>query len=363
MITINRETLSAMTQAAASVAKSGAASPAAELAFVSTFDGRITVQASDMENWLSLSADAAGDIGDVQVNAAKLNDLVSKMRGDAVKMDVSGTDLTLSAKGKRKIAGVIVAYPVVTPPDGDAIIFEADQLKAAIAFAANSMADDMILKPQYCGVHLHTHDGHWYAAAYNGHSGFGAIRFAEADTEAAITVPASTIKLLKWVPEGAQVAMRMSDRLISFEWQGGRIVGKQIEGRFVPYRKAIPTHDTFLAVRPSELSAAVRAVAAVAADEKASKSKMIEIDLGPEVSVNVASQVGQGSEPIDAEWNGDPMKMRLASRRLLEALTGFGDDEVHIGMSDYPEDRTKVKAITFRSADDDARFAMLMPIS
>lgn len=362
MITIPREALSIATQAAATVAQSSHM-PATDIAFISAAGGYLVIQATDGSNWQETRTACDGELDHLQVNAAKISEIVKGMRGDTLKLESKDGFLLISAKGggKRKLATDKQVYPEPTKPDGEPIVFETDRLRVCLDFAAPSMSDDSATKPQFCGVHLHSEAGKHRAAAYSGTS-IASIVIGDASQDVALTLAARTLTLLKHIPAGSQVEMRVGDRLVSFTWDGGCIVAKQIDGAFVPYLNRVPTHDAHLTIRPSEMVAGIRSILAVGADESASKSKRIELRLGERVVVATQSQQGQAVEPLDAAWSGTDMVMSFASKRLEDAVRGFGDDELTIGITALPKDISQMKFVTVRSDASPDKLCMLTPL-
>jgi DNA polymerase III sliding clamp (beta) subunit (PCNA family) len=332
-ITVNREDFNAACAAIASVAKKDGNSPASSMAFLSGKDDALEVKGTDMNNWLML--DVIGSSGafanDVQVDAFKLTELVSKMRGDNLKLDGVDGSLTIAGEkgSKRKLAGLVTAYPEIGHFDGDTSTVSIDDMRSAIDFAAPNMAGED--KIAYQAVRLQSGN----AVAYNG-SGLAA---ANAGNVPDVTIASSTISLLKFIPSGDVVTVTVGERLISFKWDGGALVSKQQEGDWPFLRSGldaiIPEHDHALIVSPAELSAAIVAVRAVAADDKSSKSKIVTLMLsGNGCVVSVQSQAGEATEPFDGEWSGDDIRVNMSASRLGSILKGFVPDmPISIGIT------------------------------
>lgn len=364
MITLQREALSEAVQAIASLAKPNSFHPAASMAFLSVEDGSATIKATDGDNWLSLTVAGDGTTTDtaIQVEAAKLNDLIGKLSGDMVKLDIAGGYLLLSSgKGsKRKLAGVATVYPELPPIDGDAVAVDVDAFRAAVDFCAPNVASPD--RPTFNGVRLEA--GH--AVAYNG-AGLTAATIATPFNP--VTLRTGTLKLLKWLPSGGNVDVTVSERLIALNWDGGRIASKIGEGAWTFMSKGvdaiIPEHDWTLKAHPSSILSAINAVAVLAADDTGSKSKMIVLRLSrDECFVHTKSAAGSGEEPLDAEWSGDDLEINLSGGRLRQILAGFdADKDVTIGITPLPSEAGgAVKGCVFRQDSKPGFVGMLAQI-
>lgn len=373
MTTIPQETFLTAIQAAAAVANARSTSMIGQCIRISATDDTMTIQATDMDHWIALDLPCEGALEPVTVNAAKVVELVARMRAGPLKLDASESALTLSAKGggKRKLMLVTIPFPDTPAVSGEPVTFEIARLREAIEFVGPSMADDMETKAQFCGVHIHSAEGRLRAAAYNG-VGMASIDIAEGRADP-VTVGRRTIDLTKHLPKVGQVELTVSERMLSLRWNTGMIVGTRIEGKFPSYLDKMPEHSAELAVRADEMVKAIRAVAVIGSDETASKSKRLKMRLedrkieyegedGNAVSYTAGasmiaeSQEGYAEQPVESAWSGEKMDIGFASRRMEQALSGFGDDEMRIGIG------SPIEAMVFRSVVRDDRMALLMPV-
>lgn len=336
-ITINREKFAFACAAIGGIAKKEGISPAANMAFLSCHSGdTLTIKGTDMENWLSLEVPAKGDMAAIQVDAFKLAELVAKLIGDEVKADVKDGSLHLTAgKSKRKLAGQVTNYPEVPTPSGWGGAVDIDALRDAVAFVGPSIAG--VEKPMFNGVRLQGSN----AVAYNG-AGLAAAGIDGLEIEG-VTIAPSTLKLLKWLPDDGAVQFIIGERLLALEWANGRLIASKMEGDWPFLRDGVetvlPQHDHALIVHPSDLMASINAVKAVAADDKASGSKVVTLALsGDECMVSVASGAGTADEPLDAEWGGPDLRVNMSVTRLAAIISGFAQDmPVTIGITPLPD--------------------------
>ena len=360
MIKIEKNELQRIASASSAVAKKGAAQPAAEMAFLSIVDGSLIVKATDMENWLSVSLDVSGEIADVCVSAAKLSELANGISGELLKIDVVEGDLVIQGKGRRKLAGVTVPFPEPAVPDEKPVVFDTEALLGALADAAPTMSDDVLTRPHMAGVHIHSHDGRYYAAATNG-SAFVAIGFADSLQDIAVTIPAAAIRHLKAAAGSETITCRFGERGNLFEWEGGSLLTKVVEGAFPPYRRIIPAHSDSFTVQADELVRAIKAVAVVAQDDKSSGAKRVELLLSRNgIVVSAASHQGTAEEPVEGEWSGaDDLTLHFSSKRMIEAIGSYGDAVIEVGASSYAATIHETKPLLIKPVGSDDKFSIL----
>jgi len=357
-ITVNREALATACAALASMV--GETSFATnKIAFLSYASGQLHVRGTDLTNWLTFTIPVDGEcMANVQVDAGKLSDLVSKLRGDDVRLSVDAGSLHLaSGKSKRKLSGSVVELPEPPAFDGPSATLSIAKLLEAFSFNARTMPGSD--NPAYEGIRLQA--GH--AVAYNG-KGFSAAA-VEGLGNIAVTLTPSTVKLLK-AASGEVVRLAVGERLVSVEWDGGSLVAKQMLGawRFLDggIDRLLPAREHTLLVHPAELSRAINAVKSVADYDGSAKSERVVLRLsGDGCEVDVASQKGAGVEPFDADWDGPDITVRFLQSRLLAQLSGFSaDSPISLGIAELVAD--KDAGVTFRQAARPGMVGMLAQI-
>lgn len=360
-ITIPRETLSRLVNASADVACTMPGTPVTELASLSVSDGVLTIQATDMENWLRVSAPVDGDMAACQVNAAKLKESISLMRGDTFRLTVEDGFLHLSAKGKRKIATQIQPYPEMELPAGVVVNVNAESLKDAIAFTSANMCMEEA-KVHIAGLYLHSRDGQLKAATHSGNS-CSWMDVQPCRDEVAASFQRSTVALMKGLD--GPVRITFGERMVALQWDGGELISKRIEAQFAPYDKPWHSHDDFLSIRQEEMLDRVRAIGAVAAGK--GKSRRVTLHLGPVVELHGASNDSgtEGRDDLDAEWSGSPTSVAFDTGYMSNSLAGFGPCELRVGIRAVEFDgggNAIAKVITIVDPKRPERFAYCMPL-
>jgi len=365
--TIKKDDLSRLVAACASVAKKESPVDIAQLITLSVDNGTMKGRATDLENWITVHTQGDGNMEDISIDAGKLREVVAGIRGDVLTLAVTDGYLHLAAKGggKRKVMGRISTYPSVDAPKGDTVAFNVDRLRECLAFCAPTVCDDESkLGGAISGIHIHTIGGQYRAVSTTGQS-FAAVDICPSgDVEVASTITKRTIGMLDHVPEAVMVDVTFAENKVAIAWPGGEIVAKKIAMDFVNYMAAVAEHSLCLAVRPSEVLAAIKAVQSTATEEIQAKSKRVKIVLADDVEMVSGNQQGdEGREPMDASWSGPPGDVAFVTKRMADLLAGFGDDEISIGITPLSGSLDeKPKPMLIKSLARPDRFAVLMPL-
>lgn len=347
-ITIPRETLSRLVNASADVSKS--------VVSLSVASGQLKAQATDNENWLTLTASVDGDMEPIQVEAGKLKEVVATMRGDIFTLATEEGWLHLKSKGKRKLAGLVHPIAEMDMPQGQSVTISSDIISDAYTFISGNICEDLS-KAYICGAHIHVYDGKLRMVGVSGNSASVADMQPCAD-EIEGTVPKRSMGLLTKVASGS-VGITFGERLCAFTWDGGTLVSRRVDAQFAPYMRFHPTHTDMLAIRSEELRDQSAAMSAVAT------SNRVTLELGSEVAMYGQAQGASGSEPIDAEWSGPAFKQSYDAKYMARCLAGFGNVELSVGITELQIENGKPvnpQAILIRDPKRDDRYAWMMPL-
>ena len=331
---------SQLAAACASIAAVAANSINMGQAFLSADGVNFTIRATDQINWLTLTIPCTQVMESIQINAAKLAEIVNSIRTPDVTLSVVEGALVLKSKsGKRTLKASPSPYPAPTDFDAPVVSLSAGRLLEAVAFCEPAIPADGGNKPEREGLYLHSHDGTYRAVSFSGtllHI-FDVTRGTE---DFGLTIASRTLSLLKKaLPKDADLEMRTNNHRVSFKWDGGELIGAAIDMQFpkyLAYLERLAKPAGLLAVRGPEFIGAARSVISVGLEDKGVGSKKVRLHLKSEVSLHAQSQSGEGEEMADAEWVGPEFAISFASRLLEAGMSGFGDDELSVGISPLP---------------------------
>ena len=112
------------------------------------------------------------------------------------------------------------------------------------------------------------------------------------------------------------------------------LVSKLIESEFPPYEQVIPQgQDKKIIVSRNEIADALKRVSVVSSD----RTLGVKFQLS-EGSVEISTDnpsIGEGSEIVDVNYNGEPMEIGFNARYFIDVLNVLGDEEVTIELSGY----------------------------
>jgi DNA polymerase-3 subunit beta len=133
------------------------------------------------------------------------------------------------------------------------------------------------------------------------------------------------------------------------------LVMRLIEGEFPNYQQVVPKASqrrVVIAVEP--LVQAVRRVALLSVD----RSRAIRVDLTPG-TLRISSSnpdLGEASEELDLDYQGDPLQIGFNARYLLDCLAAFHAKEVELAVDD------PLSPAVLRPTEDGESLAVVMPM-
>jgi DNA polymerase-3 subunit beta len=110
------------------------------------------------------------------------------------------------------------------------------------------------------------------------------------------------------------------------------LVSKLIESDFPPYDQIIPeANDKKVVVNRLELLEALKRVSVVSSD----RTLGVKFSLS-EGRIDIATDnpsIGEGTEPVDVDYDGEEISIGFNARYLIEVLGVLGDEEITLEMS------------------------------
>lgn len=297
-------------------------------------DGVLTLRGTDLATEITCTVVVTGDDGHACVPAKALADIVKRMVGDTVTLDMeegqSGTGILIIKSGRSRFklpSMASTSFPTLAVDKYDCS-FTADlsRLFAPVAFAvgeSNHANTD--------GLYLHVADGRLRAVGTNTH------RMAVYDIElpsgaedlAGAIIPAKVAAL---VPKGDLALRFCRDRML-VTTEDTTICAKLFEGDYVPYQRAIPNNDRVLKINKPELAAASARVGLVAAEVA---GKPVRLNIAPG-SIQLVASDRDGSEAVDEiaiDYHGEPTYLAFNCRYLDEMLAAAPGDEIEFAITD-----------------------------
>jgi len=154
----------------------------------------------------------------------------------------------------------------------------------------------------------------------------------------------STVKISKLAN---QLVFESDDKIFST---------RLVDGQYPDYKRIIPSNlDIEIVLNRHEFLAAVDRVAAVSSSDKVNIIQL-EIKNGL-INLNSSTpEVGQGSESMETEYEGESLEINFNARFLLDVLKNFDGDQVRLLLGG------SLSPCLVKGLDDDSYFCMIMPI-
>ena len=332
-------------------------------------DGALNLTATDMDIAIveSVAAEVSG-AGAITVPAHTLYDIVRKLpEGAQIGMETAaeGNQIHLNAGRARFRLGTLDTAEFPAMSDGElphGFSVSAGDLRALIdrtRFAISMEETRYYLN----GIYLHAvtgeGDGVLRAVATDGH------RLARVDMPLpqgaegmpGVIVPRKTVlELRKLIDEtGGDVDVALSDTRIRFAFDDAVLTSKLIDGTFPDYQRVIPEgNDKTMEVDRKSFADAVDLVATIATEK--SRAIKLSVDKGNlGLSAN-SPDAGSAEEEIEANYEGESLKIGFNSRYLLDIAQQIEGDTARFVMADPGS------PMIVRDASDESALYVLMPM-
>ena len=264
--------------------------------------------------------------GEILLPSKLLADLVGKLSGDTLYIEVGGEFLTKirCGSGAYEIQGMATAeYPELPWVDEEAIAIPLGELRSAIGATLFAVSEDET-KPILTGIHWSGPNGTLELVSTDGHR--LALAATGLEFDGTSTIPSRALReVLKL--EGDEIEVILGGSLASFRAGGCRITTRVLEGHYPNYQQLFPREF------PSEVSAGRKALlealerVAVIADARNSTVVLAIAASSIEV-VAEAQDVGSGSESVAAVCDGEPMAIAFNVKYLIESLKNLVGDAI-----------------------------------
>lgn len=207
------------------------------------------------------------------------------------------------------------------------------------------------------GVYFQQEEGALRLVSTDGHQMSAITRPATGALGSAALVPRRAVDVIAKVVEHEEsVRVAIGDGLVHVSYEGMELSSRLIEAEFPDHKQAMPKDSpnrVVLAVEP--LLDALRRVALVAREP----SRTVKFTLDADKLTLSASDanVGDASQTLGVEYNGDPMHINFAGVYLIEMLSRLdGVEKVVLGM------KTPLDPGVLTCVDDEQYTYVVMPI-
>ena len=290
-------------------------------------DGRLTATASDLDVEISGGIPSPGDDASFCVNAKLITDVVVKMSGDDVLLDVKDGIVTVSSGRSRFKLQTLDAtdFPTISTGEfGAAFDLDVADLLAPVQFAMSTEETRYYLN----GVYFSGVAGTITAVATDGHR-LSRNRVDDQPVDfAGVILPRKLVSLL---PKGV-VRIELSDAQIRITSGESVVVSKLVDGTYPDYERVIPTsNDRLISVNRDVIMRAAELMSIVSSE----RGRAVKFTFaGGLAALSVRSDGDEGSEEIPVDFSGEPIEIGFNSKYVSEVFSVFPPGEVIVALRD-----------------------------
>ena len=329
-IQIDREEFEEALKKAREATEKKSALPILTNFLISAEDGRLTVKATDLENYLVLNVKAEVDEGgSVCVSSRSLSDIVKNLTSAILYMETDGDKLVLTGgRSKFKLPTVptedFPEFPETMEGEeevsGNLILEGIERVEYAIAKEETRIALQ--------GMFLRGHEGRVHFVGSDGHR--LALYEPEGNFSEELLIPRKSLKVIKKLITGIE-SVRISKSedgsfayLTSEEW---RLVIRLLEGEYPDYLAVIPKEfSAEVLVNVEDVRRALKRLSSLAEG----KIFPVKITLSDNLAVFefMDPEFGEGREEVDVDYVGEPFEIGFNGKYIMEALDAFDSERV-----------------------------------
>lgn len=294
---------------------------------LSTQDGKLKIAATNLEiGVIKLVPVKIIEDGEITVPAKTINELVSSLGPTLLTLESNTEVLTISSnKFKASINGIPASeFPVIPTESTEAITFNKDILKSynRIMFAASGDGG----RPVLTGILTEAHSGKLDLVATDGFRlAHQQINPPEQKVNFKTLIPKRTLEeVLRIIdeesPDNISISTSSNQNQIIFTVGLTIISSRLIEGNYPAWEKIIPTeYKTRVVVEKHLLTQAIKLASVFAKTE----ANIITFDITKTgiVVTSETKELGAQTNELEAEVEGDPLKIAFSSKFLADAVS------------------------------------------
>jgi len=362
-VSITREKLQEGLSAVAGSIPTRTTLPVLSNILLETEDGGLRLSGTDLDTAVSIRVPADVEAGgSITAPAKKLQEIARELPPAPVALVAQGDAITISGGRSRfRLNGLakdeFPAFPSVPFEDSwRATGSELNQLISHVSFAVSTEETRPILN----GVLWELRGNEMRMVATNGHrlAKMTIPRSGGGGEGELIVHPRALQQVQKLFKADEVVEIARSENHLGFRGGSVQIFTRLIEGPYPNYEQVIPKdNDKVLIADKAALTGAIRRMAIVASDQ----THRIRMSVGgPMMKFSVQTpDLGEGSEELPVEYNGDPLEIGFNANYLLELLRYMPTSEVKLSFK-APERAATMEPLGNEDAPD--FLCLVMPL-
>lgn len=333
-IRVDREEFLSALQKAKNATEKKSALPILNNFLISVEDEKLTLRATDLENFLSINLRAeAESSGKVAVNADKLTNVVKNLSSATVFMELKEDKLVVT--GGRSTFKLVTLDPEDFPEfpkvETSGEINARDLLSAIDKVEYAISKDDSRYALQ--GLYVHEVDGKVHFVGSDGHR--LALFWKTASLPMELLIPRKSLKPLQSLLNDylGKVLCGKDDSFIHFSGEDFSLSVRFLEGEYPDYMSVIPSsfnHE--IIASKSSLLESLKRLSSIAE----SSAFPVKITFSDHLAILEISdpEYGEGKDEVDVDYGGEVLEIGFNGKYLIEALDSFDVDRIVIKVVD-----------------------------
>ena len=297
--------------------------------FLSAQGDRLTIKATDLENYLILSVKAdIQEEGALCVNSKSLSDIVHNLSCALVSLESDGEKLTISGGRSR------FKLPTVSPEDFP----EFPEVIEGETSLSGNLIELGIRKTEYAiakedarislqGMYMKGHEGRVHFVGSDGHR--LALFQPEGEMPYELLLPRKSLKVIQKLLTGIEdvrIAKSEDGNFAYFTTEEWKLMIRLLEGEYPDYMAVIPTEfSAEVLFDVNELKRSLKRLSGLAE----SGFLAVRITLSDNLAVLEFAdpEQGEGREEVDVDYVGDTFEIGFNGRYILEALDAISSQK------------------------------------
>ncbi len=336
-IIVNREQLSEAVANLQRAVTPRSSLPILEGILLSAETGKLTLMAYNME--ISMKKEIAIQCekeGDVVISAKILFEIIRKVKGDIIEIDVDDRLVCHIKCGASSfdIMGMdSVDFPEMpNVAEKDTLTISSELLRDMVRQTVFAAAQIEGPRPILTGINFEVDDNEIKLVAIDGNR--LAIRKARINNSSKVNFVVSgraigeAVKIIGDKDE--DIIIRIGSRNISFDIDGYVMTSRLLDGNYIEYERTIPKENMQeIKVNVSEIIEIIERIALVIVNDQTKSPIRCSIE-SDKIVFTCSSAVGRATDFYPVELKGNEFEIGFNSKYLLDALKASESEEVYI---------------------------------
>ena len=337
---VNREALCEVVSHLSRAVSSKTSIPVLEGILISAEQGSITLISYNLEMGMTKVLEAQVETsGDIVINARLLGDMLRRMDGEIVKIEVDDRQMCHISSGSAvfDIMGMLASdFPEMpTMPESKSIQLPGELLKAIVRQTIFAIAPTEGTRPILTGINFVIEEKELRMVAIDGYR--LAIRKEAVDCNENLNFVVAGKALGEAVriitEEDETVTMKVGSRHIGFEINGYVLISRLLDGEFIDYKRTIPSQfKQTVRLQTRQIIDIIERISLIINDSFSTPVRCIVS--AEQIVFSCATAVGRATESCQVQMQGPDFEIGINSRYLLEALRATESDEITVHFND-----------------------------